>query len=134
MEGFGGAGLRGVSGGCGLWRREVGAYCLLVGFSPWYGHEGGFVEPWFLVDECFHEDLDAFETGAAGQGNIRLSARKDTTREINLYLVEGEALTLMNRYRPRQTDGVLFVSANLFLLNLLLNLMLLFPTLRTYGK
>ena len=84
-----------------------------------------------LLDIIAHENItltqwllktDAFETGTAGQGNIRLSARKDTTREINLHLVEGEALTLMNRYCPRQTDGVLLVSANLFLLNLLLNL------------
>lgn len=80
-----------------------------------------------LLDIIAHENItltqrllktDALETGAAGQGNIRLSARKDTTREINLYLVEGESLTLMNRYRPSQTDGVLLVSANLFLLNL----------------
>lgn len=84
-----------------------------------------------LLDIIAHENItltqrllktDALETGAAGQGNIRLSARKDTTREINLHLVEGEALALMNRYRPSQTDGVLLVSANLFLLNLFLNL------------
>ena len=84
-----------------------------------------------LLDIIAHENItltqrllktDALETGAAGQGNIRLSACKDTTREINLHLVEGEALALMNRYRPSQTDGVLLVSANLFLLNLFLNL------------
>ena len=52
-----------------------------------------------LLDIIAHENItltqrllktDALETGAAGQGNIRLSARKDTTREINLHLVEGE--------------------------------------------
>ena len=84
-----------------------------------------------LLDIIAHENItltqwllktDALEAGTAGQGNIRLTARKDTTREIYLHLVEGEALTLMNRYCPRQTDGVLLVSANLFLLNLFLNL------------
>lgn len=37
---------------------------MLFAVSPWYGYERRLVEPWFLIDQCLHEDLNALETSA----------------------------------------------------------------------
>ena len=65
VEGEVGWGVLFVSGEDVLLCGGIGAYYwLLVGLSPWDWHERGFVEPWVLIDECLHEDFDAFKTGA----------------------------------------------------------------------
>ena len=76
-----------------------------------------------------HEDVlladgghqrDALEGGAAREGHIGLSAGKGSASEVDLHLVEGEALTLVHGDGPSQAEGELGVGAQQLLFDLLL--------------
>ena len=65
---------------------------------------------------------DSLQTGASRQSHVSLTACKNSSREINLHLIESQTLALVYGNRPGKSDRVLLVSANLLLLNLLFHL------------
>ena len=100
--------------------------CLLQG--PFYGL--AVVEPLREGDDFRpHEDigtadfpfqLDAFQRGAAAQGDVGLSAGKDASGKVDDRPVEGQPLTFVYRDGPGQPDGVLGEGAQLFFFYFLL--------------
>ena len=65
---------------------------------------------------------DALQTGASRQGNVSLTTGEHAAREVDLHLVEGQALALVYRYRPSQSQRILLVASDFLLLDFLLHL------------
>jgi hypothetical protein len=108
------AGWSVVSGECILQYCNFGAHRLLVAFSPWNWDERGLVEPGFLIDECFHEDLDALETGAE-RSNHRddlLLAEHRSGETIEWQTVGCRFQTEQPLVCSRRSDGTADVSAD----------------------
>ena len=65
---------------------------------------------------------DSLQTGASRQSHVSLTTCKNSSREINLDLIESQPLTLVDGNCPGKSDRILLVSADFLFLNLLFHL------------